>query len=98
MDKIAEASSYTAFARIEPAAGLPKVGDGRQLTVDRSCGVPARVERIASLLSRVFVLESCIHITDQMVVVVVADHNLLDLAVFAHLAPEIFVESVKVIL
>ena len=32
------------------------------------------------------------------IIVVVADHYLLDLAVFAHLAPEVFVEGVEVVL
>ena len=32
------------------------------------------------------------------IVVIVANHHLLDLAILAHLAPEIFVKSVEVIL
>lgn len=33
-----------------------------------------------------------------MIVVVVADDDFLDLAVFAHLAPEIFIECIEVVL
>ena len=33
-----------------------------------------------------------------MIIVIIAHHHLLDLAVLAHLAPEIFIESVEVIL
>ena len=50
------------------------------------------------MLSRIFVLKACINISNQMIVIVVANHDLLYFAVFAHLAPEVFVESIEVIL
>lgn len=50
------------------------------------------------MLCRVFVLEASVDVANKVVVVVVANHDLFDLAVFAHLAPEIFIERIEVIL
>lgn len=49
-------------------------------------------------MRRVFVLESRIDIADEVVIVIVADHNFFNLSVFAHLAPEVLIESIKVVL
>ncbi len=50
------------------------------------------------MLSRVFVLESRIDVSNQMVIIVVAHYDFFNLAVLAHLAPEILVESIEVVL
>ena len=98
MNEVAEAASHTALAAVEPTARLAEVRHGRELAVDGARGVPARVEGVAGLLRRVFVLEARVDVADQVVVVVVADDHLLDLAVLAHLAPEVLVEGVEVVL
>lgn len=50
------------------------------------------------MLSRIFVLESSIDVANQVIVIVVAHHHFLDLAVLAHLAPKIFIERIEVVL
>lgn len=50
------------------------------------------------MLRRVFVLESCVDIADEMIVVVVANHHFFNLPVFTHFAPEVLVERIKVVL
>jgi hypothetical protein len=64
MDEIAEAASHTAFSAVQSAASFAEIGDGRELAVDGASGVPARVQRVAGLLRRVFVLEAGIDIAD----------------------------------
>lgn len=98
MDEIAEAAAHAALAAVEAAAGLAEVGDGAQLAIDGARGVPARVEVVAGLLGRLLVLEASVDVADQVVVVVVAHDELLELAVLAQLAPHILVERVKVVL
>ncbi len=98
MDEVAEAATDAALAAVKPAAGLSKVGDGAQLAVDGPGGVPAAVEGVAGLLRAVLVLEAGVDVADQVVVVVVAHDELLDLAVLAHLAPDVLVEGVEVVL
>lgn len=97
VDEIAKAAADAALARVEAAAGLAKVGDGAELAVDGAAGVPARVELVAGLLGRVLVLEAGVDVADEVVVGVVADDELLDLAVLAQLAPEVLVKGVKVV-
>jgi len=87
MDEIAEAAPHTALAGVESAAGLPEVRHGAQLAVDRPPRVPAAVQLVAGPLRRVLVLEARVHVPDQVVVGVVADHELFQLAVLAQLAP-----------
>lgn len=41
VDEVAEAAAHAALARVEAAAGLAEVGDGRELAVDGARGVPA---------------------------------------------------------
>lgn len=98
MDEVAESSAHTPFATIEPAASFAEICHRTELTVDRSARVPPAVQALAGRLCRVLVLEARVHVADQMVVIVVAHHHLLDLAEFAHLTPEILVESVEVVL
>lgn len=98
MNEVAESSSDASLSRVQSATRLSEVRNGRKLAVDRSGSIPSRIQRIASLLRRVLVFESRIHISDQMIVVVVAHHDLLDLAVFAHLAPKVLVEGIEVVL
>ena len=98
MDEVTEASSDTALATVEPAAGLPEVRDGGELAVYRPSSVPPGVEVIAGLLGVLLVFKASVDVADEMVVVVVADDDLLDLAVLAHFAEEVLVEGVKVVL
>lgn len=98
MDEVAEAATDAALAAVEAAAGLAEVGDGAQLAVDGAGGVPAAVEVVAGLLGRLLVLEAGVDVADEVVVVVVADDELLELAVLAHLAPDVLVEGVEVVL
>lgn len=98
MNKVTKAAAHATFATVETTARLAEVGDGAELAVDGPGGVPAAIQIIAGLLRRLLVLEARIDVADQMVVVVVADDQLLELAVLAHLAPDVLVEGVKVIL
>jgi hypothetical protein len=66
MYEIAEPSTHTALATVEPAAGLTEVGDGGEFAVDGSAGVPARVEGVACFLSVVLIFEACIDIADKI--------------------------------
>jgi hypothetical protein len=98
VDEIAEASTDTTLTAVEPATSLPKVCHWAQLAVNRPSRVPPAVQALTRRLRGVLVLEARVHVADQMVVVVVAHHHLLDLAELAHLAPEVLVESVEVVL
>lgn len=64
MYEIAEAASDAAFAAVEAAAGFTEVGDGGEFAVDGAGGVPAGVEGVAGLLSRVFVFEARVDVAD----------------------------------
>lgn len=96
VDEVAEAAADAALARVQSAARLAEVGDGRQLAVDGPARVPSRVELVACLLRRVLVLEARVHVAHQVVVGVVADDQLFELAVLAQLAPQVLVEGVEV--
>ena len=119
MNKIAEATSDTSFPTVQPTTGFAEIGYGRELAVDGTCCVPARVKRVAGFLRRVFILETCIDVANEIyhrlsqhipplntqqkegkhtVIVIITHDHLLNLPELAHLAPEVFVESVKVIL
>lgn len=98
VNKVAKAAAHASLATIKPAARLAEVGDGTKLAVDGPGSVPATVKVVAGLLSRLLVLEARIDVADQVIVVVIADNELLELAVFAHLAPHVLVKGVKVVL
>jgi hypothetical protein len=98
MNEIAETTTHTALSAVESATSFPKVRHRAQLTIDRSRRIPPGVQGIASRLRAILVLESRIHVADEVVIVVVADDDFFDLAEFAHLAPEVFVEGVEVVL
>jgi len=98
MDEVTKPATHTALAAIEAAAGLAKVGHGREFAVNWAGGVPAAVEGVAGLLRRVFVLEARVHVSNEMIVVVVAHDYFLQFAILAHLAPKVLVEGVKVVL
>ena len=66
MNEIAEAATHTTFAAVEAAACFAEIGDRRELAVDGSAGVPARVERVACFLRIVFVLEAGVDVADQI--------------------------------
>jgi len=98
MDEVAESGADASLSTIEATARFPEVGDGGEFAVDGPGGVPAGVEGVAGLLRAVFVLEAGVDVADEMVVVVVADDDFLDLTVLAHLAPEILIEGVEMVL
>lgn len=50
------------------------------------------------MLSRIFVFETRVDVTDEMVIIIVAYYNFFYLPVLAHLAPEIFVKGVEMVL
>jgi hypothetical protein len=43
MNEVAEATTYTAFSRIETTTGFSEIRDGGEFAVDGTTGVPARV-------------------------------------------------------
>lgn len=98
MNEIAEPTPHTSITGIEPTARLPKVCHGAQFAINRPCGIPPRTQFVASLLRRILVLEAGVDIPDQVVVVIIADDDFLDLAEFAHFAPEILVKGVEMVL
>ena len=98
MYEVAEPAAHASLATVEPTARLAEVRHGAELAVDGASRVPAAVERVARRLRAVLVLEARVHVADQVVVVVVAHHDFLDLAELAHLAPDVLVERVEVVL
>lgn len=98
MYKVTETSADTSLSTIESATSLSEICNRAEFAVDGSCSIPAAVQVIAGLLRRVLVLEARIDVADKMVVVVVAHDELLYLAILAHLAPDVLVEGVKVVL
>lgn len=66
MYEITKPAPDAPLAAIQPTARFPEIGDGRQLAVDGPRGVPARVQRVAGLLRRVFVLEARVDIPNQI--------------------------------
>lgn len=98
VNKVTEPGTHTPLPAIQPTARLPKVRDGAQLAINRTRRIPAGIEVIARLLRVLLVLESGIDIANQVVVVVVAHDHLLDFAVLGHLAEEVFVEGIEVVL
>ena len=98
MYKVAESTSYTAFPTVEPTTCFSKICDRTELAIDRSCSVPPRIQGVTCLLRIFLVLESCIDIANEMVIIIVAHYHFFDLSVFAHLTPEILVEGIEMIL
>ena len=66
MDEIAESAPDTTLPTVQATTGFAKIGDGRQLAVDGPCGVPAGIERVASFLGTVFVLETRVDVADEV--------------------------------
>jgi len=98
MYEIAKPPPHASFPAIQPTTRFSKIRHGTEFAVDGPRGVPARVESVAGFLRRVFVFETCVDVADEMIVIIITNHHLLWFAVFTHFAPEIFVESVKVVL
>jgi len=98
MDEVAETATDTSLPTIQSAAGFAEVGDGRELAVDRARSVPSRVQGVASFLRGIFVLEAGVDVADKMVIIIIAYDYLFNLPKLAHLAPEVLVESIKVVL
>lgn len=66
MNEVAEAAAYTALARVQPAAGFSEIGHGREFAVNRTSGVPARVECVAGFLRVFFVLEAHVNVANKI--------------------------------
>lgn len=66
MDEVAEATTYTAFARVKTTAGFSKVGDGGEFAVDGATGVPAGVQGVACGLCRFLVLEAGVNVANEI--------------------------------
>ena len=66
MDEVAEAAAHAALPAVQPAAGFAEIRDGGELAVDGARGVPPAVEGVAGFLGRVFVLEACVDVADQV--------------------------------
>jgi len=98
VDEVAEATPHTPLSTVQPATRLPEVRHRTQLAVDRPRRIPPAIQGITRRLRTVLVLEARVHVADQVIVVVVAYHQLFDLAVFAHLAPDVLVKGVEVVL
>jgi len=98
MNEIAETAPNATLPTIQSTTRLAEIRNGRELAVDRPCGVPAGIQRIASFLRRVFVFESCVDIADEMIIIIITNDNLFNFPKLAHLAPEVLVESVEVVL
>ena len=98
MNEVTKPSPHATLPTVQPTTSLSEIRHGTEFAVDRSRGIPSRIERVAGRLRRLFVLEPRIHVADQVVVVIVAHHDFLELAVLAHLAPDVFVEGVEVVL
>lgn len=98
MNEIAKSTSHTPFTAIQPTTRFSEVRHRTQFAIDRPRCIPPRIQRIACRLRRVLVLEPRVHVSNQVVVVIVAYYYLLNLAVLAHLAPKVLVEGVEVVL
>jgi len=98
MNEVTETAAHAALATVEATAGFSEVGDGRKFAVYRPRGIPARVKRVAGCLGVFLVLEPRVDISDEMIIVVVANNYFLNQAVLAHLAPKVLVESVEMVL
>ncbi len=98
VDEVAEPSSDTALSRIQSTTGLSEIRHGRKFAVDGPGGIPPAVKRVTRRLRRILVFESRINVANKMIIVIVANHHLLELAVLAHLTPKVLVEGVEVVL
>ena len=98
VNEVAKATADTALAAIQAATCFAEVGDRTELAVDRASCIPATVKIVACALGAVLVFEARVYIAYKVVVVVVTHDQLFQLSVFAHLAPNILVEGIKVIL
>ena len=66
VNEVAESTSRTSFTRVQSATRFAEVGDGTELAVDGSTGVPATVDIVARGLGAVFVFETRVDIADQI--------------------------------
>ena len=98
MQKVAEAAARTVAAR-ELTRGLVKVDDRRELGIDRFAVEPAVVHVDDGLLGVLLVPEFDVRVAAQMLAHVLADVELLDLAILVlHLDEELLVRVVEVAL
>jgi len=98
MNEIAETASDTPLPTIQPTTRFAEIRDGGEFAVDRAGGVPAAVQGIAGFLCGVFVFETCVDVADQMIIIIITNHDLLNLSKLTHLTPKVFIKSIKVIL
>ncbi len=98
MDEVAQAAAPAVPLRELPTARLAKVGDGRELRVDGPSIIPPAIQVLHRLLRVLLVLEARIDIAHEMIVIVIAHDDLLQLAKAARLAVEVLEEGVEFVL
>lgn len=81
-----------------PAGGLAEVGDRRELGNDGTAGVEPPLQRLEGLGGLVLLPEGDIHVADEVVSEVVADVQVLHLAVLAELVEDVLIEVLEVTL
>lgn len=99
MHKVAVAAAVALAILVLPTAGLAKVGHRGELGKDGPLGVPPLVQVVDSPCGHVFACKADVHVSDQMVSDVVANHHFVDFAILArHLDVEVLVEEIVVLL
>ena len=66
MYKIAKPTPHTSFPTVQPTTRFSEIRHGTEFAVDRSRGVPARVECVAGFLRGILVFEACVDVPDQI--------------------------------
>ena len=98
MQKIAKTAAR-AIARLELARGLMEVGDGRQLGINGLAIKPSIIQIIARLLGVLLVAKFGVRVAGEVLAHVLADVELLNLAVLGlHFDEELLVRVVEVAL
>jgi len=98
MHKVAESRPGAFSSLVLPAASLAEIGDGGQLSIDRSSSKPSIVEVVDGLVGILLPLELDVDVADQVVSQIVAHIHLLNLSVFVLAFDEDIFEEVVVVL
>uniref|UniRef100_A0A8R7QDS9 Uncharacterized protein n=1 Tax=Triticum urartu TaxID=4572 RepID=A0A8R7QDS9_TRIUA len=98
MHEVAVPSTVAVVLLELPAGGLPEVGDGRELSNDGAARVEPPLQRLERLGGLVLLPELHVDVADEVVGEVVADVQVLDLAVLAELVEDVLVEVLEVAL
>lgn len=98
MHKIAIPAAITAVLLVLPAGRLAKIGDGREVSNNRTAGVEPPLQCVESSRSLILLLELDVDISDHVVGEVVADVEALDFAEFAELLEDVLVEILEMLL